>query len=748
MQHNSGLSFADALDLRSFVEGSGTVIPDMAKVFSGLMVYGHQYVHLNCPDHAPKQGSVVAVTDNYFSVLGVQPHLGRFFRPEEVKEPGTEPVIVLSYKTWQKQFDADPDVVGSTVKLNTIVFTVIGVTREDFAGTDWHHHPNGFVPLTMLDKLSRLEILNRNNCMAFTMGRLQPGVSIDEARAACNVAYARLMKDNPRDYMLNNRMVLMREIHSRPNIVSGNTIHKIIAALTGMGALVLVIALFNATGLLYARSMNRERELAIRTAIGASRFQITKQILIESVLLALAAGVFGILLSKQAAALLPPLVGLTSFAGWRPLVITGFIALSAGLFSGLMPALKASGISPLVSLRKEGGGVIAGKNRLQTVLIAGQLIFSIVVLSAASLACRSAVLLANADLGFQKENLHLVSFDPSLQEYKAERTRQFCADLLEQVRALPGIESAGLTATPPFQGCALPMVQAVENPDPATEADRVPSVSVGPGYLETLGMRRVAGRTFTVQDAAEARIVAIINTVLAEKLWPGQEAVGRRINIQGKVAEVVGVVEVERHVKITDTRQPLLILPLEQRDHGTSFTLVVRTSAGAPSPMPAITGIVSKLDPELPLVYQRTMEEHIKSTALGFFRMGAILAGVQGGIALLLVCAGIFGQVSFSVARRTREIGIRIALGSSKLRVIDAVTRSVAILTAISLIIGLALACGISRLLRNLLYSAGQGDALLLAGVGAVIVASVVLACWIPVRRALRVDPMEAIRHE
>jgi predicted permease len=417
----------------------------------------------------------------------------------------------------------------------------------------------------------------------------------------------------------------------------------------------------------------------------------------------------------------------------------------------MLPALKASGISPLSTLRKTGGSIIAGKNRMRNVLLSGQLIFSILVLSIAAFACRSTFLLAHTDLGFQKDNLHLVSFDLGAQDYQAAEAREFRVHLLERVRSLPSIESASLTSAAPLsliQGM-LGGIRAEETANPDETLPMVPTISVEPGYFETVGIKRLAGRTFTMHDSAKAPKVAIINTVLAEKLWPGQEAIGQRINIQGKIAEVVGLVDIKRHYNITDTHRPLLIVPLEQR-HSNTLTLVVRTAEGAPSPMPSITDQVLHLDPNLPLFSQKTMEAHILATPNGLmpFRIGSTLTGLQGGLALLLVCAGIFGQVAFSVSSRTREIGIRIALGSSKLRVIDAITRGVAILTAVSLIIGLGLAVGIGRLLSNFLYSSGQGDALLLAGVGALIIGAVTIACWLPVRRALRVDPMTALRYE
>ena len=560
------LSYADCADLRSFVEGSEDVKPDMANIFSGLMAYKNQVVHLSRPEYPTKRAWVDAVTDNYFSVLGTQPHMGRFFRPEEATAPGAERVIVLSYDSWKTQFDGDPDIVGSTVKLNGTVFTVIGVTQKGFMGASWGARLDGFIPITMLTKLENEWVLNRGNTCTFAMGRLQPGVSIQQAQAACDVAYARLNKANPYTYMPNSSLIVMRESRSRPSPHVAQHTPKIVAVLTAMGGLVLIIALFNATSLLYARSIARERELAIRAALGASRGQIMKQVLTESILLALAAGVFGTLLSQLLGPGLMELLPnpdmappeLNTGIDWKPFVATTLVALVIGFFAGIMPARKAAGISPFVLLKNQSAGISKGKNRLRNLLLAGQLVISILVLSIAAMAVRMTTQLAHMELGFQKENLHLVSFDLGAQKYDQERGRQFHADLIRQVQALPGIEAASLTSAAPVDTTfgMLGGIRAEEAPDTEESyLSAVPTMSVESGYLDTIGLTLQSGRCFTVHDDSEAPAVAIINRTLADMLWPDKEALGQQIRIQGKVAEVVGIVETSRYYNITDTRR-------------------------------------------------------------------------------------------------------------------------------------------------------------------------------------------------
>jgi len=756
-------SYADAEDFRRFVETDNSAVPDMARVFSGLMAYQEEVIHLSRTGESTERTWVHAVTDNYFTVLGVKPHMGRFFLPGEARTPGADPIFILTYDTWRTRFNADPSIIGRTVKLNGLPFTVVGIAPPGFFGASWGTALSGFVPATMLPRLlpgGEYYALKRGNTAVFLMGRLKPEASLAQAQAAMEVAFARVVHDYPENYLTDARAVVMRESHSRPSPYIAHYTPKIMAALTALSLLVLAVAMANVANLLYARAAARERELAIRAAVGATRFRLIRGLLAESAVLALIAAVVGATASLW---LTPFMVGLipTSSANapaaatgldWRPFVGTGLAALFVGLASGLLPALKASGMAPLHFLKESAPSANHRRHPLRSLLVVGQVAVSCVVLVCASLALRSMLLLSRVDLGFRPKNLVVASFDLGLQNYTPEQGRRFHAQLLAKVRSLPGVEVASLATNAPldtrigqFGG-----ITAVGEPAPTRNgASPIAWILVEHTYLSTIGLRLEAGRDFTAHDDFGAPLVAIVNRALANQLWPGKDPIGRRISIQGNEAEVVGVVGRNRYYNLSDDSRPLLISTLAQ-NYRSGLVLVIR-SDGAVAPLTAaVTKIIRQLDPDLPLFGVQTLEQQIVESPNGLmpYRTGAIFAGFQGAIALLLAGAGIFGLITFTVARRTREIGIRMALGASRVQVIRAVARESVILTAIGLAVGIVLSCGLARLLANLLYGAGTMDSAVFGGVALLVLLATALACWLPTRRATRINPIEALRTE
>lgn len=392
------------------------------------------------------------------------------------------------------------------------------------------------------------------------------------------------------------------------------------------------------------------------------------------------------------------------------------------------------------------------RHPLRSLLVVGQVAVSCVVLVCASLALRSMLLLSRVDLGFRPKNLVVASFDLGLQNYTPDQGRRFHAQLLEKVRALPGVAVASLATNAPldtriglFGG-----ITAVGEPAPAGNgASPIAWILVEHTYLSTIGLRLEAGRDFTAHDDFGAPLVAIVNRALANQLWPGKDPIGRRISIQGNEAEVIGVVGKNRYYNLADDSRPLLISALAQ-DYRSGLALVIR-SAGAVAPLTAaVTKIVRQLDPDLPLFGVQTLEQQIVESPNGLmpYRTGAVFAGFQGAIALLLAAAGIFGLITFTVARRTREIGIRMALGASRVQVIRAVARKSVILTLAGLAVGIAISFGLARMLSGLLYRAGTMDGIIFAGVAMLVLFASALACWLPARRATRGNPLEALRAE
>lgn len=759
IQYQYPYSYADAEDFRSFVEGKNGAVPDMARVFSGLIAYKEQIVHLSQTGKSTKRAWVHAVTDNYFSVLGVQPQLGRFFLPEEVSSPGSEAVLVLTHDTWSARYNADPSIIGQTLKINGVPLTVIGVAPKGFVGASWGTALSGFVPATMLTKLlpsGEHWALKRGNTAFFLMGRLHPGATVEQAQAATELAFTRIMQENPGKYLPNSRAAVMREDHSRPSPFIAQHVPKVVGALTALGLLVLTVALANATNLLYARNAGREREFAICSAIGATRFQLIRRQLAESLLLALAAGLFGGLaatwLSPALLATLPTPPNLAPAAetgvDWRPFAVTGVVSLLCGLLAGILPALRASNGSPLSLMRATA---LVSRRPLRRLLVVGQLAVSTIVLACAALALRSVILLSKADLGFRTENLFLASFDLGAQRYDTDKGRRFQTELLDQVRALPGTEAASLVTGSPL-GIDIGMLGGIKAAGESTPGDQgltVPTIRAEYAYLSTIGLPLLEGRDFTIRDDDKAPRVAIVNPSLARALWPNQNAIGQRISIQGRVAEVVGVVGPSRYYSIQEPGRPLLVIPLAQEYRG-EVTLVVRSTMNTAHLTKAITAAVRKLDPDLPLFNPRTMQQQIVESPSGImpYRMGAVLAGFQGSLALVLAGAGIFALITFSVAQRTREIGIRVALGATRMNVIHTVSRESLVLTGIGLGIGLVAAAGIAHAMADLLYGDGKTTFLVLVAVAAVVLLTTALACWLPVRRALRVNPVEALRAE
>jgi predicted permease len=533
----------------------------------------------------------------------------------------------------------------------------------------------------------------------------------------------------------------------------------IVGALAAMGLLVLAIAVANVANLLFARAADREKELTIRGALGASRWRLLRQLSVESVLLALGAGVVGTL----AALWIDPYLAMMGPGGdfappaytgtdWRLFVFTFGVSLATGLLTGLLPALKATRLGLLPRLNEATRTLAGARHPLRSLLVIGQVAISCVVLIGAGLALRSLQKLSQVNLGFQPDHLLLASFDVGMQRYSQEQGRQFQTRLLEQVRALPGVREASLAEHVPFDGGGGMRgdITAEGRPQASgTEFQMIPYLPVEYAFLGTAGTRIAEGRDFSARDDGAAPRVAVINRVLAEHFWPGDSPVGKRLSVNGVPFEVIGVVGDGRFWAITDRARPLVFVSLAQNYRG-NVTLVARTDGDPLQLAPAIEQIVRQLDPDLPFYNVRTMEQQMTSSPLGLMplRMGAIIAGAQGLIALLLAALGVFGLVSFAVTRRTREIGIRMALGARTTDVLRLITRQSFKLTLIGMGCGLLLALGLTRALAGLLYGVSPLDAVVFVGVVLLVSVITLLACWLPARRATRVNPVEALRAE
>jgi predicted permease len=754
-------SYQDFLDFRRSAEGDGHEVPEMAKTFSGIMAYMETPVHLSRTGESTERTFIHLVSGNYFTVLGAQPMIGRLFLPNEGKTVGADAIIVLTYDAWKNRFAADPHIVGQTVKLNGLPFTVVGVTQPKFVGAQWGTALSGFVPATMLPQMTpdRGQFISDRGDTAFLMmGRLQHGASLEQARAATALVMARLLQDYAGMHPLGAGAAVMRESMSRPSPFVANFTPLIVSVLMVMALLVLGITMANVANLLYARAADREREVAIRGALGATRWRLLRQLLAESTLLALAAGVIGAMTAIAVSPTLNKIIWPRDFAppsetgtDWRLFVFTFVASLVTGLLAGLLPASKATRLDVL-PLLKNAPAIAGTRHRLRSLLVIGQVALSCVVLICAGLALRSVQKLSQVNLGFRTDNLFLASVDLRLQRYSYDQGRRFQEQLLDKVRALPGVRNASLADAVPFdtsKGMRGGIWPEGQTPTESQKFLDVPCFAVDHAFLETMGTRVAAGRDFTNQDDASAPRVVIINRVLAQQLWPNDDPVGKRLVLQRDHMQVVGVVGDMRVLAMTDTNRPLVFYPLAQHYEG-NVTLAARTGMDPMQLTSQVKQIVAQLDPDLPIYNIRTMDQQVAGSpmAMAPMRFGFVIAGAQGTIALFLATLGLYGLVSHSVKRRTHEIGIRIALGANSGNVLRIVIVQGLRLVLIGLGLGLAAAFAVTRALSSVLYGVQATDLLTFAGVSLLLAGVAFLASYIPARRAASIEPMQALRAE
>ncbi len=754
-------SYPDFLDFQRSAEGGSHDFPEMAKAFSGIMGYLESAVQMSRQGEAAERTYVHMVSGNYFTVLGAQPMLGRLFLPNEGRTAGADAIIVLTYDTWKNRFAADPHIVGQLVKINGLPFTVVGVTQPKFVGASWGTALSGFVPISMLPLMNpggNEVFTNRGYLSVFMMGRLQPGASLEQARATAALVMARIMKDYGPQHPPGASTAVIRESMSRPVPSVANFTPLVVGALMILAALVLAITVANVANLLYARTADREREVAIRGALGASRWRLLRQLLAESTLLALAAGGLGAMAAIAVTPLLSKMIVVGDMApaantgtDWRLFVFTFVASLVAGILAGLLPAWKATRLE-ILPLLKNAPTITSNRHRLRSLLVIAQVAFSCVVLICAGLAARSVQKLVQVNLGFRPDHIFLASIDPSLQRYSDERSRQFQTQLLDKLHALPGVSSASLATHLPFDVGGDMRAGVWPEGQTPTETQKflnVVCMSVDHAYLATLGTRVVAGRDFSAHDDEAASRVVIINRTLAQQLWPNGDAVGKRLSLQGDVMQIVGVIDEMRYYAMADTNRPLIFYPLAQHFQQ-GITIVVRTGMDPMQITASVKQAVAQLDPDMPVYNIRTLDQQITSSPMGMapMRIGAIIAGGQGIIALFLATLGLYGLISHSVKRRTHEVGIRMALGATHGKVLRILIKQGLRLVLIGLALGLAAAFAVTRLLSSVLYGVKTTDLLTFGGVTLLLAGVALLASYIPARRAASIDPMQALRAE
>lgn len=727
---------------------------DRNTVFSGLFVYRVVVSSLTVNNTSQRVWGYL-VSGNYFDVLGVKPVLGRAFLPEEDQTPDSHPVAVLGYNCWQHRFAGDPAIVGKTVEINSRPFTVIGVAPKGFIGTEVAYDPEMFVPIMMAKTIepgSRwLDRRDSNNL--FTVGRLKSGVSLGEAKAELETLTAQLAKEYPENVGRGIRL-------GRPGLFIpdiANSVFAFTGVLAAVGALVILLACVNLASLLLARATERRREIAVRLAIGASRQRLVRQLLTESLLISLAGGAAGVFLASAINSAvrgirLPSDVTLLFDlrTDWRVLGFALLLSITTGILFSLIPALQSSKPQLVPALKDESSMAGFRRSRLRNLLVVVQVNLSLVLLISAGLIVRSLQAAQKMRPGFNPENAVAISFDVSLQGYDEPRGRAFQKQVLERVRALSQVENAAMTDYLPlglnYNNSSI-YVEGTEFKGASTLPIAIP-IETSPGYFDVMGIP-LRGRDFRDDENKKESRFAIVNETFAKKLLGGQEPIGRRFNWHGPkdpFFEIVGVVPDGKYNSLGEDPKPALYTPLYQ-DYSGMVTLVARTHSDPRQVLSALRAEVRKLDPAVSVYAAKTLKEHM-GTSLFPARMAAIALGSFGVLALILAAVGIYGVMSHVVAGRTREIGLRMALGAQLSDVQKLILKQGMFLAAIGSVSGLVIAFGGARMMKSMLYGVSTSDPITFACVALGLSAIAFLASWVPARRASRVEPMIALRAE
>jgi predicted permease len=710
------------------------------------------------------------VSGNYFDVLGVQPAFGRLFTPEDERVPGGHPLVILSYSYWMQHFGGDPEILNQPLLVNNTELTVVGVAQKGFSGLQVGQTPDIFVPVLMKGQMTpnRNGLDDWNDSWLAVLARLKPGSSEAQTEAALTAAYHPLleqqlatkkdMDQKKRAAFLDKKILFLPGSSGRQTVQTDSG--PALMTLFALVALVLLIACTNVANLLLAQGASRQREFAIRSAIGATRGRVIRQLLIESLLCAAAGGAVGLALGLWIMNILTPEVassgvsGLSTKLDGTVLLFAAGITLLCGIMFGLIPAWRVTRTSVTQTLKDQGstGSVAASHVRFRKFLVAGQVAFTLLLLAGACLFTKTLWNLRKQSLGMNTTNVITFSISPALNGYDPARTIALIDQMRERFATLPGVRAVGASEVPALTGTEMGRdITAEGGPALPEEQNHVLYDAVSPAYFSTIGVPLVAGREFTAGDTHSAPKVAIVNEMLAKRFFPNREPLGSRIALgSGNVTpdiRIVGVVKNNKQSHVRDQEVPYLFFPYAQQKNLSGMTFYVRTPQDPVFISNELRGSVRALDPNLPVYDLKTFERVIDEDLLTE-RIIAGLSASFGALAALLAALGIYGVLSYLVIQRTREIGIRMALGAAPGEVRTLIFKEVGFMVVAGAAVGLPLAYALARLSESLLYGvhANSLDIYVLALV--VIGALAAAACYIPARRATGVDPMIALRYE
>jgi predicted permease len=735
------LSWPDYRDLRA-----------MNSSFTGILAYHHDWLTLTGGDN-PQRIYVTNTSANYFDLLGIKPFKGRFFLPDEEARMGGVPYIVLSYSLWQQRFASDPDIVGKPVEVAQHRFTVIGVASPGFNGCMTGIHTDAWMPLAAnTDPGSNDYILGRGHTWLNVVGRLRPGVGRKYATQDLELVMRQLVAQYPNDHLGVNTITL--DPLWRSPFGANIYMSSLLPILLALAGVVLLLSCVNIATLALVRFVSRRRETAIRQSLGASRLELMRQMIFEGLLVSMGGGALAILLtlwsSKSLARFIP--------SAESPVVLNGSIdenvigaimllAFIASAISGALPAWRSSRVSPSEVLKEEAASVTASSSHrhLLSAMVVAQVALSLSLLVTAGLFLRTLKNAGDADPGFQPAHVLTASVDLGTEGLSGDEVLTAERKILAKVEVLPGVESAALSDWVPLNFNRKTIDAYPEGYQPQLhESMEMRRADVSAGYFQTMRIPVLEGREFTRDDSQGAPFVAILDQTAANHYWPGQDALGKRLLIWGHPFTVVGIAKNTIHQRVNEDPEPMVYLSYFQA--ADNETIVHLRTKGDPQLMgPAVERIVHETDARLPVFDVRPLQQTAQ-LANTFVVMETTFAGAFGILALILAASGIYGVVAYRTRLRTHEIGIRVALGASRSNVLSLVLRQGLQLTAFGLILGLIVSLLLTRFLRGLLYNVTAMDPLTVLSVTALLMVIAVAACYLPALKAMRIDPVTAIR--
>ncbi|HEY7913504.1 MAG TPA: ABC transporter permease, partial [Blastocatellia bacterium] len=736
----ASVSYADYLDWKKETE-----------IFESVAALSPQWVDLS-GEGEPERVQALRVSEDYFAVMASPPVLGRTFSVDDYRE-GAEPVVVLSYGLWQRRFGGDQGVLGQKLLLNGRPYPVIGVMAKD---SQWPDDVEIWVPLAVGANPSP-DLLRRDNLVFNAVARLKPGVSVERANAAMHTIALRLEQEFPESRKgWSNRALPLRDY------IVDDQLHLALVVLLAAVGFVLLIACVNVANLLLARAATREREMAIRMALGSGRARLIRQMLTESLLLALAGGGAGLMLALWGIDLLTTLaprdialIGQASLDG-RVLAFTLAVSLATAIAFGLLPALQASNLNLTEALKEGSRGATGSRRarRTRSALVITEVMLSVVLLVGAGLLVRSFLRLQEVDSGFKVDNLVTMSINAASARYpERPAVKAFYENLVDRVKAMPGVESAAISSAIPLGGGGfyLGRVFLIEgHPEPPGGPDHQAQWNVtGPSYFNTMGMTLIEGRDFDDRDRADSNKVIVINQTLARQMFPDQSPLGKRIRSwrdENELREIVGVVQDIRYYGQDDELRGLVYVPHAQ-DSWRSMVLSVRTTADPSGMINALREQIWSVDKNLAIAQVKTMRD-VLNESMAPRRFSMLMLVGFAATAMLLAAVGLYGVLSYNIAQRRQEIGLRMALGAGRGDVVRLVVAYGAKLLLVGLALGLAAAFALARLMGSLLYEVSASDPITFAAISLVLVAVGLAAILVPALRATRVDPIVALRYE